>query len=323
MATAQFDSSFRQQRPDPGFGSQRLLQRLTSANLPVRRVKALFVSDVHLGSRFSRAEEFLHMLMTHQPDDLYLVGDLLDGWKLKKQWFWNSVYDDILNRLAELQLMGTQITYLPGNHDAFLRSYIGKTLPWKMPFELELVNETIHKAIDGREFLVTHGDQFDHHECASGWVSACVTVAYDWVLAIDTFCARWQKNSTKREIAARLKGLVGSFGQFFEEYRGKCRDYARRQGLDGIICGHIHQPIIENESSIAYLNTGDWVEHCTALIEDYSGQWQLCELKSNQMTPIAEFHSTFTEAPENSVVLPSNDHSDQLSQPAFGDITSV
>lgn len=239
------------------------------------KVRALFLSDVHLGSPHSSADEFLALLNRYRPEKLFLVGDILDGRRLKKFWHWPKVYNQILNRFADLLSNGTIIYYTPGNHDEFMRDLLPSLPQFVRSDQIRIADEFLYESHRKARLLVTHGDQFDHHEQAAGFVSAFVTVVYDWLLRLDGGLTRFFPQRKRSNIARWAKRQSSKVQQFVEQFEETAANYAERGGYDGIICGHVHEPKIVSRSSISYCNTGDWVEHCSALIEQTTGDWEL------------------------------------------------
>lgn len=236
-----------------------------------RRIRTLFVSDVHLGCKHAHAEQFLEFLQQHSPEQIFLVGDIIDGWKLRRSLAWHPVFNEILAHLYELAESGTAIYYTPGNHDAFLRG-----LPWNFSF-IRVQDEFVFEAMDGRRFLVTHGDKFDRVECAAGWVSRIAAVGYDVLLSANRCVSHWRqlRPGSEYSLGAVIKRRVKQFVRYISDFERRLVDHARRQGCDGVICGHIHTPAQTEIDGIAYCNTGDWVENCTALVEYETGELAL------------------------------------------------
>lgn len=246
--------------------------RVTAPRLhqPRRVVRTLFVSDIHLGCRHSQAAAFLELLERFEPEKLYLVGDFIDGWKLRTRWRWLPEYDQILRRLMELKRGGTELFYTPGNHDEFLRGFLANF------GVIDIQDRFVHEAADGRRFVVTHGDQFDRIEKSAGWLSLVASYAYDVLLS-----ANWLGNRLRGKkhdpyafcgaIKRRIKRLVKHVSEFEDQLVGSARDAE----CDGIICGHIHAPRIQQLGDVAYINTGDWVENCSALVELDDGSFDL------------------------------------------------
>lgn len=233
-------------------------------------VRTLFVSDVHLGCRHSQAEALLRLLERYEPQKVYIVGDFIDGWKLKNRWRWRPEYDAVLRRLMTLKRRGAELYYTPGNHDNFLRGFVAN-------FGLvDVQDRFVHEAADGRRYVVTHGDQFDRVEQNCQWLSLVASYAYDVLLT-----ANWLGNRLRGKkhdpyafcaaVKARVKRLVTHVSEFEEQLVAD----ARRSRCDGIICGHIHVPRIATLGDVAYLNTGDWVENCSALLEHADGSFEL------------------------------------------------
>ena len=236
-----------------------------------RTIRTIFVSDVHLGCMHSRADEFLEFLNSHEPESLYLVGDLIDGWKLRKKWRWPQSYNDILDRVETLSARGTEVFYTPGNHDNFLRDF-GKRFGF-----VTLSDEFVHLTADGRRFLIIHGDQFDKFETGAQWLSVLASFAYDVLLTANSLFNRLLKRQgqAKFALSSAVKSQVKHLMRFISDYERKLAGHARKRRCEGIVCGHIHAPNILDIDGIDYCNTGDWVEHCTALIEYSDGEMEI------------------------------------------------
>ena len=246
-----------------------------------RQIRTIFVSDVHLGCMHSRAEEFLEFLKSHNPESLYLVGDLIDGWKLRKKWRWPESYNAILSRVEELSAAGTEVFYTPGNHDNFLRDF-GKRFGF-----VTLSDEFVHVTADGRRFLIIHGDQFDKFETGAQWLSVLASFAYDVLLTANSLFNRLfkRKGQAKFALSSAVKSQVKHLMRFISDYEQKLASHARKKLCEGIICGHIHAPNILDIDGINYCNTGDWVEHCSALIEYSDGEMEIVYHDQN-VTPV-------------------------------------
>ncbi|WP_081610978.1 UDP-2,3-diacylglucosamine diphosphatase [Rhodopirellula europaea] len=240
-------------------------------------VRTLLVSDVHLGSKHSRAEEFLVFLREFQPESLYLVGDFIDGWKINTGWHWSSVCDEIIAHLISLARRGTKIHYVAGNHDAFLRNPAFRagclaTLP-----RFEVGNEFVLETVAGWKFLITHGDLFDCVESNVPWLSKGTTAVYDACLSMNRLCHRaWQPSDRNPYgVCSVLKDRVKRWIRFVSDFETRILDHAKQRECNGVICGHIHTPDIVSSDSMWYCNTGDWVENCTGLVERHDGQLHL------------------------------------------------
>lgn len=248
----------------------------TSSLIPPDSVRSVFVSDVHLGSRHCRAEELLAYLNRVRPRDLYLVGDFLDGWKLARRWRWSAVYNQVIERLIDLGEHGTRLHYTPGNHDEFLRSSpLVRHLQKRNIVTIE--DKIVHETMSGEKFLVIHGDQFDSVEQGAAWVSGLADVAYDGLMNVNYLwskLARWSDERRYR-FSRRIKQSVKKCVKFFSNYEGRLIDYAKSQNCDGVICGHIHIPAMYETAGVTYINTGDWVENCSCLVEYEDGRMAL------------------------------------------------
>lgn len=237
----------------------------------MQTVRAVFVSDAHLGCRYAQAAALLEFLRESQPEYLYLVGDMIDGWQLRRGWYWTETYSALLQRIRELMREGTQVFYTPGNHDEFLRSYLGRH------GGLHLADEFVHTTADLQRVLVIHGDQFDASVRKTRWLSHLGDLAYNVLLGVNVVfnvARRWcglEYWSLSAAIKRRVKQATCFVGRFEE----RITSHARELGCDGVICGHIHTPKMARHNGVAYYNTGDWVESCTALIEHRDGTLEL------------------------------------------------
>ena len=242
--------------------------------------RAVFISDLHLGTKGAKAEAVLNFLR-HLGDveRLYLVGDIVDGWQLRKRWYWPESHEAVLAEIRERQAKGTKIIYLPGNHDDFLRRYLHEGQQANHPtVEALMVDDCIHQAADGRQFLVLHGDQFDVIVRYAKWLAHLGDRAYVFLLWFNRWFDRGRRQlgaSEKWSLSAYLKGKVKSGVEYISRYQTALRRMAKDRGVDGIICGHIHRPAIRDMGGVLYCNDGDWVESCSALVERPDGQFEL------------------------------------------------
>ncbi len=237
------------------------------------KVRALFISDVHIGSKHSKAEEFLKFIRSVQPETLYLVGDFIDGWRLRKKFYWNDTYSFIIRRIIGMMKDGTKVKYITGNHDEFLRKFV----PSNNLGHLEILDETIHETVDGRRLLVIHGDVFDQLMLKAKWLYYLGDNAYSLAMWCNTIC-----NSVRRKfglpywsLSAVLKQNVKKAVNFVNDFEHYIAKHTKELGCCGVVCGHIHTPIIKRFESIDYYNCGDWVESCTAIIEYHDGSMKL------------------------------------------------
>lgn len=241
------------------------------------RIRTLFLSDLHLGSRHCRADQLLALLNRFEPEAIYLVGDAIDGRELTHRWRWPAVYNQILARFSELNDRGTELFYTPGNHDEFMRQLLIHVPAKFLTSSIKIAPEFVHITADGKRLLVIHGDQFDNHECHCGLVSKLTAFIYDKLLHADRWL-RWTGYSSSRydnTLSSWLKKRLGKLQLFFHEYKEKLSAHAITRQMDGILCGHIHQPMLDATGKALYLNTGDWLEHCSAIIEEDNGHLKL------------------------------------------------
>jgi UDP-2,3-diacylglucosamine pyrophosphatase LpxH len=237
----------------------------------MKRVRSIFVSDVHLGCKFTHADALLAFLRNHHPQYLYLVGDVIDGWRLQKGWYWNDTYTFLFKRIVDLMKRGTKVYYTPGNHDEFLRHFIDNL------GSVQLADEFIHLTADRRRLLVTHGDKFDACVRHAPWLSRLGDVGYNLLLGLNIVFNGLRRRlgfgywSLSQAIKRRVKQATSFIGNFEDVITR----HARQQGCTGVICGHIHTPKIRVVNGVEYYNTGDWVESCTALVEYYDGSFEL------------------------------------------------
>lgn len=243
----------------------------------VRHVRTAFVSDVHLGATHAQPDAFLEYLNQLHPESLYIVGDFIDGWKLRSGFRWEPVCSRILTRLTQLQSLGTRLFYTPGNHDSFLRSdSFVRSLDGRFA-GVEIADEFQFTSADGQRFLVTHGDLFDVVECGAQWLSRLSSSIYDPLLSMNRLTSRLLKRHDRSPYAfcAKLKKRVKQGVRFISGFEDRLLEHARTNRCDGVICGHIHTPAIVHRRGMTYCNTGDWVENCTALVESHDGSLSL------------------------------------------------
>ena len=236
------------------------------------RVRTLFLSDTHLGTRGCQAELLLDFLRDYDADTIYLVGDIVDGWQLRSGWYWPQAHNDVVQKLLRKVRKGSHVVYVPGNHDEFLRDYLGTHFGG-----IEVAESRVHTAADGRRYLVIHGDQFDMVVRHSKWLAHLGDGAYTLALSVNTVLNKLRRKlglsywSLSAWAKLRVKNAVNFIGQFETFLTAE----ARRHGADGVVCGHIHHAAKREIDGLTYLNTGDWVESCTAIVEHYDGRMEV------------------------------------------------
>ena len=234
--------------------------------------RSLFISDVHLGTRGCQAELFLDFLKHNDALTIYLVGDMVDGWRLKSGWYWPQSHNDVVQKLLRRARKGTRMIYIPGNHDEFMRDYLGQHFGG-----VEVINQIVHTAADGKKLLVIHGDQFDVVVMHARWLAFFGDWAYELALWSNTWFNRLRRLlglpywSFSAWAKLKVKNAVNFIGSFETTLAAE----AERQGADGVICGHIHHAAIRQIGKVTYLNTGDFVESCTAIAEHDDGTFEI------------------------------------------------
>lgn len=257
-------------------------------DLDVVRVRTLFLSDLHLGTKGCQADALLEFLRRYDAETIYLVGDIIDGWRLKAGWYWPQSHNDVVQKLMRKVRKGTSLVYVPGNHDEFLRDYIGINLGG-----IEVAEHAIHETADGKRYLVIHGDQFDLVMMHAKWIALLGDWAYTAALFINTYLniIRRRLGLTYWSLSAWAKMKVKNAVNFISRFEELLAAEAERQQADGVICGHIHHAAMHNSFKVAYVNTGDWVESCTAVVEHWDGSLELIrwnELRQQVMVPQTE-----------------------------------
>lgn len=237
-----------------------------------RRYRSLFLSDLHLGTKGAQAEALLEFLKHHDAETIYLVGDIVDGWRLRSGWYWPQSHNDVVQKLLRKARKGARILYVPGNHDEFLRDFYGTHFGG-----IEVCETALHQAADGKRYLVIHGDAFDMVISHVKWLAYLGDWAYEIALAISTRInwVRRKLGFTYWSLSAwaklKVKNAVNFIGRFEETLAAE----AARHGVDGVICGHIHSAAQRDFDGLIYINTGDWVESCTAVVEHEDGRMEI------------------------------------------------
>jgi len=249
--------------------------------------RTICISDIHLGTKDCKAEQLDSFLKNNSCETLYLVGDIIDGWKIQKNKFrWKQTHTNVIRRILGHAKRGTRVVYVLGNHDEFLRPYLAFNLAFG---NVEIVNQIEHIGKDGKHYLVVHGDLFDGITRVNKWISFLGDGAYDFVLAINTKY-NWLRHKMGFgywSLSKYLKHRVKRAMDFMYHFEDNISKYAKRKGYDGIICGHIHTAEIKNINGVVYMNDGDWVESMTALVEHHDGRWEIinCYQPAHNLNP--------------------------------------
>jgi UDP-2,3-diacylglucosamine pyrophosphatase LpxH len=247
----------------PGFGAR-------------AEYRSIFISDTHLGTRGCRGDFLADFLRRSSGENLFLVGDIIDGWRLRKSWYWDENHDDVLRQILRHARSGTKVTYIPGNHDEMFRSW----LPAGVDISgIRLVKEAEHVTADGKRLLIMHGDEFDNVVRYARFLA----LLGDWAYTTALVANRWFNVARRHlglpywSLSAWLKRQVKEAVKAIDRFETALAAEARRRGFDGVVCGHIHHAEMREVDGIMYMNDGDWVESCTALVEHHDGRMELID----------------------------------------------
>ncbi|HXT05440.1 MAG TPA: UDP-2,3-diacylglucosamine diphosphatase [Roseiarcus sp.] len=236
------------------------------------RYRTIFISDMHLGTRGCQAHLILDLLRHNDADAYYLVGDIIDGWRMKTSFYWPQAHNDVIQKLLGKVKRGARMVFVPGNHDEFARQFVGLTFGG-----VEIVRQAKYVAADGKRYLVLHGDEFDVVVRHSKWLAYLGDGAYDFAILLNTHF-----NAVRRRLGFRYwsfsawaKLKVKNAVSFIGAFEATLAAEARRRGVEGVICGHIHHPTIRDLDGITYVNTGDFVESCSYVVEHDDGRLEL------------------------------------------------
>ena len=236
------------------------------------RYRAVFVSDVHLGTPGCQAEALLDFLKHHPSDTLYLVGDIIDGWQLRRKWFWPQAHNDVVQKLLRRSRKGCRVVFVPGNHDEFARQFDGQRFGG-----IEVTNETMHTLVDGRRLWVVHGDHFDGVIQCAKWLAYVGDNLYGVTLTLNRHLNTVRQRLGMRywSLSQYLKHKVKRAVNHVSDFERAVAAEARQRGYQGVVCGHIHRPEMRLIDGILYANDGDWVESLSALVEHMDGRLEL------------------------------------------------
>jgi UDP-2,3-diacylglucosamine pyrophosphatase LpxH len=271
----------------------------TRAGGPVQ-VRAIFLSDVHLGTRGCQADKLLGFLRDYDAELIYLVGDIVDGWHLKAGWYWPQSHNDVVQKLLRKARKGARVVYIPGNHDEFLRDFYGTHFGG-----IEVVESYVHRAADNRRYLIIHGDLFDVVIRHARWLALLGDKAYDLAIFLNTHFNAIRRFlglpywSLSQWCKLKVKNAVNFIGEFERTLAGE----ARRHQVDGVICGHIHHATIRDENGLTYINCGDWVESCTAVVEHFDGRFEIIDWVNRSSGGADDFAPALTSASANAGAL--------------------
>ncbi|MET3109035.1 UDP-2,3-diacylglucosamine pyrophosphatase LpxH [Oxalobacteraceae bacterium GrIS 2.11] len=236
------------------------------------KLRTIFISDIHLGTSGCQAEVLLDFLKHCHADTYYLVGDIVDGWRLKKSWYWPQEHNDVVQKLLRKARKGSRIIYVPGNHDEFLRNYYDLSFG-----DVEVKNNPIHETADGKRLLVIHGDQYDNVMLYSRWLAFLGDSTYELLLKLNRPINKVRRffGLSHWSLSQYLKLKVKNAVNFISCFEAVVAADAKHKNVDGVVCGHIHHAEIRDIDGLTYCNDGDWVESCTALVEHMDGRLEI------------------------------------------------
>jgi len=237
-----------------------------------RHYRAIFISDLHLGTPGCQAEALLEFLKTHTCDTLYLVGDIIDGWQLRRKWYWPQAHNDVVQKLLRKARKGCRVIYVPGNHDEFARDFLNHSFGG-----VEVVEHAVHTTADGKKLWVIHGDYFDGVIQFAKWLAYVGDTLYDWALKANRHLnyMRGRLGMPYWSLSAYLKLKVKKAVNFISDFEVAVANEAKKLGYDGVVCGHIHHAEIRNIDGVLYCNDGDWVESLSTLVEHHDGRLEI------------------------------------------------
>jgi UDP-2,3-diacylglucosamine pyrophosphatase LpxH len=236
------------------------------------RFRTIWISDVHLGTRGCNAAMLIDFLDSTDSDTMYLVGDIIDGWRMKRKFYWPATHNDIVWRVMKRAKRGTRVIYIPGNHDEMFRQFTGMNFGG-----VEICRKAIHETADGRKLLVLHGDEFDAIMLAHRWLAFVGDFAYEWLMRCNHLVNKIRSWMGKPywSLSKTAKHKVKNAVEFISRFETLVAHEAGARGVDGVVCGHIHNAEAREIAGISYYNDGDWVEGCTALVEHFDGTMEI------------------------------------------------
>jgi UDP-2,3-diacylglucosamine pyrophosphatase LpxH len=253
----------------------------------INRYRSIWISDIHLGTRGCKADLLLDFLRHTECEYLYLVGDIVDCWRLRRSWYWTQSHNDVVQKLLRKARKGTRVYFVPGNHDEPFRDYVDLQFGG-----ITVLSEAVHEMADGKRFLILHGDTFDGIVRYAKWLAFLGDRAYNAMITINH-----RYNQLRHlfgydywSLSAYLKHKVKNAVEYIGNFELAVAEEAKRRGVDGVICGHIHKAEIRRIDDILYCNDGDWVESCTALVEHRDGRLEIIDWPA--MRKISYFHMT-------------------------------
>jgi UDP-2,3-diacylglucosamine pyrophosphatase LpxH len=257
------------------------------------RVRTVWISDLHLGTAGCQAPALLTFLREVECETLYLVGDIVDGWQLRRSWYWPQSHNDVVQKILRKARKGTRVVFVPGNHDEFARRYVGHSFGG-----VEVVDDCIHVTADGRRLWVTHGDLFDGVVQCARWLAHLGDAAYEFTLRANRWfnVARARMGLPYWSLSRYLKLKVKRAVSYVGDFEAAVAREAKRRGAHGVVCGHIHHAEIREIDGVLYCNDGDWVESLTALVEQPDGRLEILDFATPGRHPVRARSASTREA---------------------------
>ena len=257
------------------------------------QVRSIFLSDIHLGTRGCRAEQLLDFLRAYESAHLFLLGDIIDFWAMGRSVQWSALHNTVVQKILRRARHGEKVVFIPGNHDEVLREYLGMTFG-----DILIAGEWLHQTADGRRLLLLHGDQFDQVTRHHRWVALLGDAGYDLLVRFNGWLS-WLRRTLRLRgywsLAGYVKRKVKSAVSFICDFEDSVIHAVRERGLDGVVCGHIHSAAIKPVQGLLYVNCGDWVDSCTAIVEHLDGRLELIEWGHGSLTGGVHQHESENE----------------------------
>ena len=246
-----------------------------------KKFRSIFISDLHLGTPGCKIDYLVNFIKSHECEYLYLVGDIIDGWQLKKKFFWNQSHNDFIQKVLGKARKGTKVTYVIGNHDEVLRKLDNLEFG-----NISLVKEAVHTTLKRKKIWVIHGDQFDGVIKYAKWIAIFGDLLYSFLIKINNWfnAIRRTFGLSYWSISQLIKGKVKTAVSFIDDFEKTVTKEAKKRGFQGVLCGHIHKAEIKKIDGIDYFNDGDWVESLSAIVEDYEGNMKIVSFESQLNT---------------------------------------
>lgn len=253
------------------------------------RVRSVFISDVHLGTRACQAERLLDFLKAYPAEHLFLIGDVLDFWAMRREVRWTGAQNTVVQKILRRARHGERVVFIPGNHDELLRAHVGVRFGG-----IRVVREWVHTAADGRRYLLMHGDEFDPVIRHQRWLAVLGDISYTWLVRVNTWLSWIRRRlgvTGYWSLAGYAKRKVKVALSFVGDFERLATEAARERGLDGVICGHIHVAAVHEVGNLTYVNCGDWVDSCTGIVEHHDGRFELVRWGYAADTTLVQDHA--------------------------------